>query len=309
MLQSPINPKRAYYIKLGRNGAWEEECLKEKQILRLGYQQISDDLCRQGKWDEVRSILFGIRNDIGTAKRDENQIRYFYEADNKTLWTTFFGDRLYWCFSEPQITQLPDKTKTRPVIGEWSSMDIYGKPLKKIQLSGSLLSMEGFRGTICRVKELNYLTRKINGIVQPEVEEALLAKAELESKTAAVIQKLTWKDFELLIDLIFRQAGWQRMSILGKTGKSIDLDLLHPLTDERFVIQVKSSAKLAQLEHFREKLTEYQDYDRAYFIVHSPKGRLAQARGIDDIEVWLPDDIAHLVVIYGLTDWVINKAT
>jgi len=309
MPQKHINPKLANYIKLGKGGDWEQECIKESQTLRLGYREIPDELCRRGKWDEVQKILEGMRDDTGAATSAKNQVRAFYEADESILWVTFFGDRLYWCFSKPEITLLLDGTKTRPAIGHWSSTDTRGNPLQKTQLSGSLLKMQGFRGTICKVKEIKYLIRKINAIPQPEIEEALRAQVEFEGKTEALIRKLNWKDFEQLIDLIFRQAGWQRVSVLGKAEKAIDLDLQYPITEERFLVQVKSSANLRQLQNFRERLAAYQDYDRAYFIVHTPSNDLVQAQGIDDVEVWLPKDIAHRVVLYGLADWVINKVS
>jgi hypothetical protein len=308
MTQMQIKPKLAYYIKLGRGGDWERECLEESHILRLGYNEISHELCRQGKWDEVQKIVEGMRNDKGAATRDTNQIRAFYEADETVLWVTFWGDRLYWCFSEPEITLLSDNTKTRPSVRQWSSTDIQGIPLQKTQLSGSLLRMQGFRGTICKVKELKYLVRKINGVVQPEVEETLRAKAEFEGKIEALIRKLTWKDFEMLTDLIFRQAGWQRMGVLGKTEKAIDLDLFYPITEERFLVQVKSSANQGKLQDFRKSLMEFQDYDRAYFVVHTPSPDLIQTN-FDDIELWLPKEIAHRVVLYGLADWVIAKVS
>ncbi|RME79586.1 MAG: hypothetical protein D6784_00480 [Chloroflexi bacterium] len=310
MSQNPINPKSAYYIKLGRGGAWEQECIQQKQTLRLGYHQIPDNLCRQGKWDNVQSILENIRGDSGTATRDKNQIRIFYEADETVLWVTFFGDRLYWGFSRPEITVLPDKTKSRPVIGAWSSTDIKGNPLQKYQLSGSLLRVEAFRGTICAIKDkdFKYLVRKINGVIEPDVDEALQAKATFESKIEALLHKLTWKDFELLIDLIFRQAGWQRIRVLGKTQKSIDLDLLYPLTGERFLVQVKSSAHSKQLDNFRKQMQNFQDYNRAYFVVHSPAPNFKKLSD-DDIEVWFPRDIASRVVLYGLADWLITKVS
>lgn len=250
-----------------------------------------------------------IRDDVGAATRDKNQVQTFYEADESTLWVTFFGDRLYWCFSKPGIVQLSDKSKTRPVIGKWSSIDLSGKPLQKSQLSGALLRMQGFRGTICKVKELKYLIEKINGVVQPDVEETLRVKVEFEKKIENLVRKLTWKDFELLIDLIFRQAGWQRTATLGKTEKTIDLDLYSPISEERFLVQVKSSANLAKLKDFQNHVSEFQDYSRAYFIVHTPTNDLAQAKRMEDVEVWLLDDIARRVVMYGLADWVVNKVS
>ena len=304
-----INPKNVYFIKLGRSGEWKKDCLEVSQTIKIGYREIPDKLCRQGKWGEVQKIMQGIRDDVGTATRDKNQVRVFYESDEQALWITFWGDRLYWCFSKPDITILPDKSKSRPVIGKWSSSDISGKPLQKTQLSGALLRVQGFRGAICKVKELKYLVEKINGVVHPEIENALLAKAEFEGKIESLIRELTWKDFELLADLLFRQAGWQRMGTLGKTQKTIDLDLYSPITDERILVQVKSSANLSKLQNFREGISDFQDYDRAYFLVHTPSNDLIQSKIQDGIEVWLPNDIARRVVMFGLAEWVISKVS
>lgn len=298
-----------YYVKLGRSGEWEKDCLEVSQTIRLGYLKVPDKLCRQGKWAEVQKIMQGIRDDAGTATRDKNQVRVFYESDEQALWVTFWVDRLYWCFSKPKITLLPDKSKSRPVIGQWSSLDILGKPLQKTQLSGALLRVQGFRGTICKVKESQYLVEKINGIVRPEIENALLAKAEFERRIENLICKLTWKDFELLVDLLFRQAGWQRIAPLGEKEKTIDLNLYSPITEEKILVQVKSSANLSKLKSFREGVSDFQDYERAYFLVHTPSNDLIQNKLQDGVEVWLPSDIARRVVMFGLAEWVIGKVS
>jgi hypothetical protein len=306
-----INPKTVYFVKLGKNGEWEKDCLEVSQTIRLGYHETPHEFCLKGKWEKVQKIWQEKRDNPGTATRDKNQIRAFYESDDQVLWVTFFGDRLYWCFSKHEIMLLPDKSKTRPVIGQWSSTDISGKTLQKTQLSGALLRVQGFRGTICKVKESKYLVKKINGVVQPEIENALLAKAEFEAKIESLIRKLTWKDFELLVDLLFRQAGWQRMATLGKTQKTIDLDLYSPITDERILVQVKSSANLSTLQCFSEGVSDFQDqdYDRAFFLVHTPANDLIQSKFYDDVEVWLVKDIARRVVLFGLAEWVIRKVS
>jgi hypothetical protein len=54
------------------------------------------------------------------------------------------------------------------------------------------------------VKELGYLLDKINGRASPAVNEAEGAYSALISKLLPLIRQLTWKDFELLTDLIFR---------------------------------------------------------------------------------------------------------
>lgn len=308
MSTNPINPQNAYYIKLGIHGEWEKDCLKDSQTIRLGYLQTPHELCLQGKWDEVQKIWQGIRNDVGSATRDKNQIQVFYESDEKVLWVTFFGDRFYWCFSKPEITLLSDKSKSRPVIGQSSSNDLKGKTLQKSQLSGALLRMEGFRGTICKVKELNYLVQKINGVVLPEIEDALEAKTNFEEKIEILIRKLTWQDFELLVDLLFHQAGWQRVAPVGKTEKTIDLDLYSPINKERFLVQVKSSANLCDLQSFIAGIIGFQ-YNQAYFLVHTPLDDFNQSQLPVDVEIWGPKQIAQRVVLFGLSEWVISKVS
>lgn len=311
MTSEPIKASQALYIKLGRGGAWERDCITRDQTLRLGYREASHDLCLQGRWDEVLEELKAVRKDAGAATRDTNQIRLFYESDETVLWITFFGDRLYWCFSEPRITLLQDKSKTRPVMGQWRSTDITGKPLQKNQLSGKLLSMGGFRGTICSVKEFDYLVQKINSQVLKDVEEASEALAALEQKLETLIRRLHWKDFEILTDLVFRQAGWQRVSVLGETEKTIDLDLLSPITSERYAVQIKSRANLADFENYQQRFSDMQGYTRLYFVVHTPSPDLEQAedKSTEDVELLLPRNIAHLALKYGLADWIMAKAS
>ena len=304
-----FNPSKALYIKLGRGGNWESECIEEDQTIRLGYHNIPHDLCLQGKWDEVYEELGRLRQNSGAARRDAKQIRLFYESDESVLWITFYGDRLYWCFSKPEVTLLADKSKIRPVAGQWRCDDINGKLLYKNQLSGRLLSMQGFRGTICNVEEFEYLKEKINGHVPKEVEEAKATLSELERKIETIIRKLHWRDFEILIDLIFAQAGWQRVNELGGVQKTLDLDLISPITSERYGVQIKSKAGLAEFEEYQQKFAEMDGCTRLYFVVHTPLGDFTHAKVDDNIELWLPKDIAHWAVKYGLADWIIAKAS
>jgi hypothetical protein len=170
--------------------------------------------------------------------------------------------------------------------------------------------MEGFRGTICSVKEFDYLVHKINGKLSAETQEAVKALENLERKIETLVRNLHWKDFETLVDLIFRQAGWQRVGILGGTEKTIDLDLLSPITSERYAVQIKSRAGRAEFENYQRRFTDMQGYNRLYFVVHTPSRDLVEAGTTvsGEIELLLPDKIAHLTVKYGLADWVNSKA-
>jgi hypothetical protein len=252
-----------------------------------------------------------VRGNASTATADLTQIRYFYEADSTVLWVTFYKHALWWCFSEPDLELLEDKSKIRHAIGGWRSQDVTGQHLLMSSLSGKLLSMQGFRGTICQVRERSYLSSRLNATASPDVAKAKSSLAALQSDIERVVRSLSWQDFELLIDLIFRHAGWQRVSDLGSTMKSLDLDLISPITSERYGVQVKSKADRRLFESYKEeRLKDMQEFRRFYFAVHTPSTDLLEtsSRPDDDVRLLLPRDISELVVSYGLATWVIDKA-
>ncbi|HTF65575.1 MAG TPA: hypothetical protein VK638_23105 [Edaphobacter sp.] len=82
-LNKKINPSHGLYIKLGRSGSWEKECL-EKGILRFGYKETPFDAAVAGDWDTVWAAWFGMRKEnAGTATRDVTQIRHFFEPNGR----------------------------------------------------------------------------------------------------------------------------------------------------------------------------------------------------------------------------------
>src|SRR2546427_13026415 len=49
-----IQPASALYIKLGKKGAWETECIfGNPPTLRIGYNDVSNELCITGRWKDV----------------------------------------------------------------------------------------------------------------------------------------------------------------------------------------------------------------------------------------------------------------
>lgn len=198
----PVAADKALFIKLGEGGRWELECLKGG-TLRFGYQEISHALCAAGDWSEVERMAREFSKDKGSATRHVNQIRQFYEADEKTLWITFHSDRLWWCFSGREVFPLAGNEKERRVLGAWSDSDVNGEPLLKGKLSGRLLAVQGFQGTICTVSETGYLLHKINGTAEPHVALAQAAFDGLQAALVPIIRKLHPKDLEVLTDLVF----------------------------------------------------------------------------------------------------------
>jgi len=305
-----INPQKVLFIKLGRGGKYEKSCIEDDQTLRLGYGEVDHQLCIKHDWAVVHKYFTTEENSkTFVATSHTNQIKQFYEEDEHTLWLTFYANKLWWCFSRPEITLLPDKTKTRPVIDKWSDKDINGNILLAGNISGKLLKTQGFRGTICTVPEEQYALSKINceqiaGVV--EVEQAMNI---LRIKLMMLIQRLQWKDFETLVDLIFRQAGWQRVGDKGKTQKTLDLELYAPVTGERAIVQIKSQSDLKEFEGYQDEFAKMSDYDKFFYVVHSAKPTLTNYENETETKLYLIEKVAELTIAAGLVEWVIKKTS
>lgn len=310
MENDKIKANKVLFIKLGQSGSFEKECIEQNQTLRLGYIEVDHQLCADGKWDKVHRYfteIEGTKSFVATSHT--NQIKQFYEEDENTLWITFYNNKLWWCFSKPEITLLSDKTKTRPVIGKWSDEDINGNILLAGNISGKLLKTQGFRGTICGISEDKYALAKINNEQMKEVVEVEKAMFELKTKLTFLIQNLQWKDFETLADLIFRQAGWQRVGDTGKTQKTLDLELFAPVTGERAIVQIKAQSDLKEFLDYQEKFATMNDYDKFFYVVHTAKNNLAKYDNETETKLYLVDKVAELTISSGLVEWVIKKTS
>jgi hypothetical protein len=305
-----IKPIKVLFIKLGPAGKYEQDCIEKNQTLQLGYGEADHNLCIHGDWKSVRDYFIQIEKAKPfVATSHSNQIKQFYEEGDQTLWVTFYANKFWWCFSKPDITLNADKTKTRPVIGKWSDRDIKGKLLTADTISGKLLKTQGFRGTICSVPEEKYALAKINSEQMNEVVEVELALKTLKEKLSELIKHLQWKDFETLIDLIFRQAGWQRVGATGKTQKTLDLDLFAPVTGESAMVQIKSKSDLKEFDYYQTEFAKMTNYDKFFYVVHSPKNDLLAYQNDTDTKLYFIDKVTELTIAAGLVEWVIKKTS
>lgn len=305
-----IAPKKIRFIKLGSGGGWEETCIQENTI-RLGYESPHHHDSLAGNWNVVREYWLNARKgDEGAATRDVNQIRDFYELEESDLWITFYKRKLYWCHAAREVIELEDESRIRNVIGSWSSADINGRPLRIENIDGRVTKVQGFRGTICSVDLQEYLVRKINGLAIAEVESAKASLQKLKSDVEDLIKGLWWHDFELLIDLIFSKAGWQRFSVLGKTEKDLDLDVYSPATQKRAFVQIKSATTRAEIESCIDSFGGYEQFSEMYIVFHTCNTALTDIEVRNpNINLWGLEKIAGLVVNAGLVEWLINKRT
>jgi len=307
-----IRPTAVRYIKLGEGGRWAHSCIKADRTIRLGYasnQHLESPII---DWDGVREYWLRYRNgDQGAATSDLRQIREFYELPKTTLWITFHNRLLYWCFADEEVKKVDgpseDESVIRKVRGEWSCHTRKGELLHVSNLDGRVSKVQAYRGTICQVKCADYLIRKIQGEEQPEVLATREAFAKLVHEAINLIRGLWCHDFELLADLIFSRSGWQRVSVLGKTEKDIDIDMLSPITNKRAFVQVKSSAGLSTLQDSINFFRNSEIYDEMYFVVHTPLDTHMLDCNENGITVVGPDMLAKWTINAGLLDWLIKK--
>ena len=304
-----INPAQVRYIKLGEAGGWEEECIK-KNIVRLGFGSTSAErfsLCCSGKWDELTNSFIAEGKSKGTATRFTNETRKFFQDDGRTLWITFVGERLYWGILTPSPPECHSDGAGvwRTVAGGWRCTDIKGDALTKDRLSGALTKLAAYRGTTCRVDVADYVIRRINGHKPLQVECAVARVKDVTQSAQELMTLLEWYDFETLVDLVFSTSGWRRLGIVGKTQKTLDLDLILPSTGERAFIQVKSKTTSSELVEYVGRLDEPGPYDRMFYVFHSGEAETDDER----VTVIGPQRLAELVVDAGLVNWLIRKVS
>lgn len=297
------------FIKLGSKGSWEKDCIdSDKPSIRLGFNNPHHQKCIEGNWGFIKDYwqeFYSKRE----ASKITNMIKDFYTQPSTTMWITFYGRKLYWCFVNKEVKQLEDGSRIREVIGKWSYCDINDKPLYVENLSGKLTKVQMFKGTICQVKESDYLLKRINAIELQEVKIAKESFNKLIEGIKPLIKNFAWQDFELLVDLIFSNAGWQRIAVLGKAEKFLDLDVISPVTGQRVSIQIKSQSSKDEFKKYIEDFKGMSQYDEMYYICHTGDSTLKEIELPANVKLMGLDHISELTVNAGLVKWVITKAS
>jgi len=304
-----MEPTAVRYIKLGEGGRWAHSCIEIDGTIRLGYASNQNIESLNKEWDKVLEYWLQYRNGRqGSASNDLRQIQEFYELPKTTLWITFHNRLLYWCFADEKVRELAeDGSRVRRAIGGWSCRTHNGQLLHVSNLDGRVSKVQAYKGTICSIERADYLIRKIQGQEQPEVLATRAALGQLVHEAINLIRGLWWHDFELLADLIFSRSGWQRVSVLGKTEKDIDIDMLSPTTNKRAFVQVKSSADFAALQGSINFFRNSEVYDEMYFVVHTPRDARVLDYNENGITVVGPEMLAEWTINAGLLDWLIKK--
>lgn len=308
---------KAYYIKLGARGVWEEDSINSGKI-RIGWGDTQLEDIQKGNWDKIKKEIqedFRARNKKSGDIKDFNALKNIYDADSNTVFVTFHNSKLWWCRVKDEAGKERIKednlSKYREVDGKWSDQDMDRKVLLSHQISGKLSSLQMFRGTSCEVREIDHLRRLINAEHSPEYNSISEAKKELRSRVESGIKLLHPKDFEILVDLVFSQAGWRRVSVLGETMKFFDLVLEEPITNDRYGVQIKSTTTSGEFKGYAKEFTDNfeEQFRTFYFVVHSSDDeKLSEdSKEYEHVELIFADELAKMVVDGGLVDWLMEK--
>jgi hypothetical protein len=310
-MKNEIAFRNAYYIKLGRGGCWEEDSISHS-LLRIGWTKQTLEDINTGRWSEIEQQLrVEQAGKPQVATTDLNRLRDISQSTPEDIWITFHGAKLWWARLAPSGVEQDEISKFRRVQGVWSDKSLKGQLLITAELPGKLAQLQGFRGTVCRVREGALLQRVLAGDRSPLALEISAHRERLAVAAKNAIEQLHWKDYETLVDLVFRDTGWIRVSILGQQVKGYDLELREPITQDKYLVQVKSRASLKDL---MESVIQFfpddalSDYNKMFFVVHSPAKDLLDATDIPDcVDLIPPQQLADLVIDAGLSRWLEEK--
>jgi len=309
----PITIKSSYYVKLGKGGEWAEDSI-QRGIIRIGWkEQVLDDV---NNWRESvireKTLLAREQEGLPTTKtvvsNDVNALSKIVHSTPEDVWITFHGSYLWWCQVAETGIEEDTVSKYRKIAGQWSHCDTEGTSLIINQIPGRLSKIQRFSGTICSLgtDEVNDLRRLLNNQPSVDFQSISSTKATLEKQIESGLSLLHWKDFEILVDLIFRNAGWRRVSVVGESMKSVDMELEEPITRELYQVQVKSDATIANFREYADQFTEG-DFRKLYFVVHNSKEKWTNAPQYKNVELILQEQLAQMVVDSGLVNWLLKR--
>lgn len=299
--------EKAYYIKLGQGGKWEEDSI-EKSILRIGWKEVEISDINNKNWKNIEKAIRDGIEDQGAATRDFNALKKLILSDSNVIWITFHNSMLWWGRPKGTGVKMDGVSKYLEIEGKWRNADIEGKKMYVNKIPGPITKVQGFRGTVCTISEINTLKRVILAKTSPELLAVIESKKKLINNLEIIIKSLHWKEFELLVDLLFRQSGWKRVSMLGKNMEFADIELEDVINGYRYQVQVKSKATVQDFQKYSNNF-DGTSFNRLFFVVHSPDSKLEKFQEIrEDVKLILPELLAAMVIDAGLIDWVLVRA-
>lgn len=303
-------PSSVRYVKNGKGGKWWATAKRDNQI-QAGWRSVPGALLKNPDYAQILPLC--------ANQQDCNALQTLLDHPSRHLWITFQDDCLWWCLVVDGVTVYDDESEDHGHFSlqckqgcGWSNRSLLNKTLAISDLPGPVTSVAGFRATVCRPgsgrsEVTEQILRIIRGETNPLVLTAREARHAYERAVAAMLMKIGWQDFELLVSLLLERTGWIRSSELGKTRKSIDLDVDNWASEERAFVQVKATAAQDELNDYIEQFENAPHYSRMIFAVHTPQGEL-DTGGREKVHIWTGKKLSELVVRLGLGGWIESKS-
>ena len=306
------------YIKLGESGIWERDSIDNNKI-RFGWKNIPLFLINNHEWNQIKELVdkdFQERGKKNGSTNDYNALYNICTSSDETIFITFNSGKMYWCTGNTSEVFEDDISKYIKTNHSWTCKNISGTRTFEInRISGRLTKYQLFMGTVCKINnklnELDYLITIIEGNESKEYLDLLTARNNLRIALVPAIQNMIPKDFEILIDLIFRNSGWNRTSVLGEVMKFFDLVLEEPFTKKLHGVQIKSRTNLSEFNKYQnEFIKNYSTkFESFFFVVHTPDVKIVNYRIEDEkIKLLLSNEIADLAIDSGLVSWIMDKS-
>jgi hypothetical protein len=302
-----LKAEDAYYLKLGRGGEWAKDRIEHGRA-RIGWRSTPLAQINAGEWPAIKQALQITSKTRGAGTADANALEHFCRSTEADVWVTFHNSRLFWGRLRNGPVKEDAVSKYRELLDGWRDRSEKNEPLLANQIPGRISQLQGFRATICRVRYRDALLRLLSGERSKEFLALETSEDALIATAALVIKTMHWNDFELLVDLVFRQSGWRRVSMVGERMKSVDIELEDTITGDRYQVPVKSRASKEIAGRCKEEFSG-SDFRKFYLAVHTPDQTLLATNGLNDdqFEVITPDRLARMVVDGGLTRWLLGK--
>ena len=162
------------FIRLGEGNSYAKHCI-DNSVSILGFWSGEEAIlpsCVSNDWDVVKEFLIKKRtvqkNGIPprSVADDLRQVKEFFSDQNgETLWITLYEGHMYWALSDSNnYMPIPFDTTircSRHMTTPWSRKTLTGKSLAILDLNESVAKLQGYRGTICAVRDPEHVIRLI----------------------------------------------------------------------------------------------------------------------------------------------------
>ena len=148
----PFEPVTARYIKLGKNGKWATDALKEG-IIPFGYSAVDHHACLAGEWDHVRDQLVTMGRTANGVSQGLRELKDFYGLPDDALWVTTANGHLWWAFAEGPVRGVTNAgsdgpSRYRRTRAGWCKASLTGEPLALRSLSSALTRTASYQMTM-----------------------------------------------------------------------------------------------------------------------------------------------------------------